>query len=85
MQLAEECQQSTGSDTPPTAIIIIMGTQFSGSVPLGEFTVLVANASGIYTFVEGKTNDTLYTAARDGETYNVKIPNPGARTGFFRS
>lgn len=86
LQLSEECQQSTqGPVGGPTPITIIANVPFTGSVPLGNFIVLVANASGIYRFVEGKTNDTIYQASRDGDTYDVKIPNPGARTGFFRS
>lgn len=59
------------------------GTQFSGDIVLGTLTILLANASGIYTLVKGKTSDTLYSSARDGTTYNVKIPNPFARTGFI--
>lgn len=86
LQLAEECQESTQSPSnEPIPITIIRGARFGGSVVLGNFIVVVANASGIYKFVTGKTNDTLYTADRDGTTYDVKIPNPGARTGFFRS
>jgi hypothetical protein len=86
LELAEECQGSTGTDgTTPTVVVIVVGTQFSGTVALGNFTILVANGSGLYRFTLGKTNDTLYSAARDGSTYDVKIPNPGAKTGFFRS
>ena len=84
---AEECQESQ-QDDPPVNIVIICGdptgTQFTGSVPLGNFTIIVANASGIYRLVDGKTNDTLYATARDGSTYDVKIPNPLGKTGFFR-
>jgi hypothetical protein len=86
-ELAEQCQQSSG--VPPEIPIIIIcgdpGTQFSGSVPLGSFTIIVANGSGLYRLTNGKANDTLYTAARDGTTYDVKIPFPGGKTGFFRS
>lgn len=59
------------------------GTQFSGSVSLGTLNILLTNASGIYTLVPGKTNDTLYSSLRDGTTRNVKIPNPFAKTGFI--
>lgn len=87
LSLAEECQQSTGEE--PTSeipvIVICGGPGFSGTVALANFTILVSNGSGIYRFVLGKTNDTLYTAERDGTTYDVKIPNPGGKTGFFRS
>lgn len=83
---AEECQATAGTDgDDPTEVVIIAGTQFSGTVTLGNFTILVANGSGIYRFVLGKAEDTIYAAARDGTTYDVKIPNPGGKTGFFRS
>lgn len=59
------------------------GTQFSGTVALGTLTVLNTNASGLYTLVPGKTNDTLYRNARDGTTRDVAIPNPRVRTGFL--
>jgi len=59
------------------------GTQFSGSVTLGVLNVLLTNASGIYTLVPGKTNDTLYKTARDGTTRDVRIPTPFAKTGFI--
>jgi hypothetical protein len=45
----------------------------------------VAEASGIYELVDGKLTDTLYASARDGESYEVKIPNPNGKSGFFRS
>lgn len=86
LALSEACQQTTQSDPEvPPVIVVVCGTQFGGTVTLGTLTVLVAEASGIYRFVDGKTNDTLYATARDGTTYDVKIPNPGAKTGFFRS
>lgn len=86
LQLAEECQQSTGTTgETTTTVVIYCGTQFGGSVELGSFNILVANGSGIYRFTMGKTNDTVYKADRDGTTYDVKIPNPGGTTGFFRS
>lgn len=87
-EYAEACIQSTG-ETPdvPIPIVIIYSdpTQFDGTVPLGNFVVIIANASGIYRLVAGKASDTLYSSARDGTTYNVKIPNPFGKTGFFRS
>jgi hypothetical protein len=81
LEAAEACQAAS----PGPTITVIGGTTFGGTVPLGTLTILTANASGIYTFVFGKTNDTIYTPARDGTTYDVKIPNPGAKTAFFRS
>jgi len=59
------------------------GVQFSGTITLGSLTILLTNASGIYTLVPGKTNDTLYDSARDGTTRNVRIPDPFAKTGFI--
>lgn len=86
IEAAEACNESAPTTTPPpTVTVIAKGTQFSGSVELGTFTIIEAEGSGLYRFVIGKTNDTLYTAERDGTTYDVKIPNPGAKTGFFRS
>lgn len=86
LQLAEECQQSTQepSDTP-VPVVLVVGTQFSGNVLLGNFVVIVANGSGLYKFDLNQTHDELYSTSRDGTTYNVKIPNPGGKTGFFRS
>jgi hypothetical protein len=59
------------------------GIQFSGDITLGSYTILVADASGIYTIVPGKTDDTLYKSARDGTTFDVKIPDPFIKTGFI--
>lgn len=86
IDLAEECNESTHEPPGNVPIIIICGgPPFSGSVPLGTFTILETNGSGVYQFQNGKTNDTLYSSTRDGTTYNVKIPNPFGKTGFFRS
>lgn len=82
LELAEACQESAPEGT---ITIFVTGTQFSGSVALGNFVILEAEGSGIYRFVANKRNDTLYSTARDGSTYDVKIPNPGGKTGFFRS
>jgi hypothetical protein len=83
---AEACNAAApGTVPPPTVTLVVSGTQFSGSVELGTFTIIVAEGSGLYRFVMNKTNDTIYTAERDGTTYDVKIPDPGAKTGFFRS
>lgn len=86
LQLAEECQQS--SHNPPdidVPVVLIAGTQFGGTVVLGNFVIINADGSGLYKFTIGQTHDTLYHGDRDGTTYNVKIPNPGGKTGFFRS
>jgi len=87
LEEGEDCIQSV-DDPSPTNIVIICGTpgnEFTGSVPLGSFTILLAEASGIYQLVDGKEEDTLYSSERDGTTYDVKIPNPNGKTGFFRS
>lgn len=89
-ELTEECLGSVmdpPTDTPEIVIIVKdpTGTQFIGNVPLGNFIILVANGSGIYRLVNGKTNDTLYRSTRNGTTYDVKIPNPFGKTGFFRN
>lgn len=85
LQLAEECQQSSGEPPEVPIVVVCGGPGFSGTVTLGNFTIIVANGSGLYRFEIGKRNDTLYKADRDGSTYDVKIPNPGGKTGFFRS
>jgi len=88
LEAAEACIGTTGELPTSTVIILIAadpGTQFAGSVPLGTFTILVADATGMYRLVPGKINDTLYSSARDGTTYDVKIPDPFGKTGFFRS
>jgi len=86
LELAEACHESSGTTTTPTVIVVVCGGPgFSGTVTLGNFVILTTNGSGLYRFVLGKTNDTIYQSTRDGETYDVKIPNPSAKTGFFRS
>jgi hypothetical protein len=67
--------------TTDVSIQLIFPTEFGGSVVAGSLEVLFANASGIYTIVPNKRNDTLYD--RDtGETIDYPIPTPFARTGF---
>lgn len=64
--------------------IYIVPVTFSGSaVLLGSLTLLFEDTTGIYTFVNNKSNDTLYDGARDGTTNDVKIPDPFAKTGFI--
>lgn len=82
LELAEACHESA---PPGPTTVIITGTQFSGSVVLGELEILEAEGSGIYRFIPNQRHDSLYASARDGTTYDVKIPNPSAKTGFFRS
>jgi hypothetical protein len=86
IEAAEACNEAQPPTvSPPVVVIVVNGRQFSGSVPLGIFTIIESEGSGLYRFVIGETHDTLYTAERDGTTYDVKIPNPGGKTGFFRS
>lgn len=75
---------SFGIHTPTTLTITITSTQFSGSVTLGTLiTIYFTSGSGIYTFVTGKLNDTVYIEADLPNTVDIKIPDPGGRTGFF--
>jgi hypothetical protein len=83
----------------PTSLTFVIpsGVNFSGiiyvtaNLPLGEsvfvgsLTYVFENASGIYTLIKNKTNDTLYDGIRDGTTRNVKIPNPFIKTGYVGS
>lgn len=87
-EFAEACFESTAAPPGETPIVIICsspGNQFDGSIILANFVILNFEGSGIYKLVPGKTNDTLYSSSRDGSTYDVKIPNPFGKTGFFRS
>jgi hypothetical protein len=60
------------------------GVQFSGSVMLGSFTVVIADASGIYRLDNTAHNDTLYISASVGpETEVVAIPTPFFSTGYI--
>lgn len=57
---------------------------FSGSVFLGTLlTIFFTDATGIYTLVPNKTNDTLYINNIPPQTVAVKIPDPFAKTGFI--
>lgn len=65
-------------------VLTLAGLTFSGTVALGTLSVLLANASGIYILVQGKTNDTLYIAnGALPDTHNVAIPTPKFKTGFI--
>lgn len=52
------------------------------TMTLDALEVLVADASGVYTLVKNKKDDTLYNRETE-DTTDVKIPNPFARTGFI--
>jgi hypothetical protein len=71
---------------PPNNQKDIDVTVFSGRVPLGTVTVVVANLSGIYTFNEDVHTDTLYartTTSTTVTTQAVAIPAPMFVTSFF--
>jgi hypothetical protein len=71
----------TGS--PGTVAVVITSTQFSGSVTLGNLaTIFFLNATGIYTLVPGKTDDTVYDNDNGG-TIDTNIPDPFFKTGFI--
>lgn len=61
----------------------VVGTYFTGTATIGTFTIIVANASGIYRIVLNKTNDTIYIDHTTGQTTDVAIPQPFFKTGFI--
>ena len=73
-------------DLPPwvPGLYTIVGTTFSGSVPLGSLYILIENGSGIYSIVAGKTSDTIYiNSPGNNQTMDFKIPNPFFKTGLI--
>lgn len=70
---------------PFNSLATIQGTSFSGSIVLGNLIIWIANPSGMYQIVPGKTHDTVYldSGSQEGETGNVAIPNPFIETGFI--
>jgi hypothetical protein len=66
-----------------STIISIEGTQFSGSAVLASALILLADSSGIYSIIDGKTSDTLYVGNGSSLTEDNKIPDPFAKTGFI--
>jgi len=56
----------------------------SGQVDTGGAAVVMfqGDPSGLYTFVEGKTNDTLYERIGAEDTEDVQIPEPFFKTPF---
>lgn len=71
---------------PP--VIILIGTfdyTMVGGIDLGGTPTLqfIGNPSGIYTLVQGKTNDTLLERIPASGTQDVKIPDPFIKTAFF--
>lgn len=67
----------------PQVIMIPDGTQFDGAIPLGALTIYFEDTSGLYKIVKNKKTDTKYNPERDGETTEVKIPDPMGRTGYI--
>jgi len=67
---------------PITMIVQIVSTKFTGSVLLGTFEIMIADASGIYNITPNKTSDTLYSQ-NSLTTEEVKIPTPFIKTGFI--
>lgn len=62
---------------------LLIGTEFGGhQYVLGPFVYILADPSGLYQIVTGKTNDTLYVD-HSTMTQNVAIPNPFIKTGFL--
>lgn len=51
------------------------------TLELGSLEILIADGSGIYTLSSTARNDTVYRRA-EGDTVEVKIPNPFIDTGF---
>lgn len=72
---------SVGGGTPWTAVGGAPTCSACLTLTLGELTILVANASGIYTLSPGKLNDTVYRRAT-ADTTEIKIPNPLVKIGF---
>jgi len=61
-------------------------TMFIGSVLLAQVNIQLVNGSGVYTLVPGKTNDTYYDrSVSPVDTLDLKIPDPFAKSGFFKS
>lgn len=68
-----------------TAAINITSTEFSGSIALGSLSILIANASGIYTISTNSRHDTVYidSSGATNDTGDVAIPDPYFKTGFI--
>lgn len=57
--------------------------EFSGFAPfMLPITIILADPSGLYELIPGKTADTLYVDHSTG-TMDVAIPNPFIKTGFI--
>lgn len=65
-----------------TGSVYLLSTAFSGYVFVAPLSILVADASGIYRIVPGKTDDTIYTGTSNN-TEEVAIPRPLIKTGFI--
>lgn len=67
-----------GEETANLTIIGSGGMDLGGAADL----VFISNASGIYTLVPNKREDTLYDRVLD-TTIDVKIPDPFIKTGYI--
>jgi hypothetical protein len=63
--------------------VTVRGKQFKGVKFVAAFTVIYAEASGIYELVPSKSNDTLYIHDVEETTEDFAIPEPFAKTGFI--
>lgn len=64
-----------------TVKVKVVGTTFSGTVTLGTLNILIADVTGMYVMIKDKRSDTVYD--RTGDTREIKIPDPFAKTGFI--
>lgn len=71
-------------ETPATVVVNGIGTIFGGIVTLGIIpTIFFTAGSGIYRVVNGKVNDTVYITDSGGDTIDITIPRPFAKTGYI--
>lgn len=66
-------------DPGDIAVFAEGGLEIGGNPPV----IALRDLSGIYTLVDGKTNDTLYDRQTGQTNIDVKIPNPKFRTGYI--
>lgn len=67
----------------PTIKVEVIGTEFSGSIPIGTLTVTTADLSGIYQLDITAHSDTLYDRSSGISTQEVAIPAPYLSTYFI--
>ena len=59
------------------------GVEVGGGIVGTNNLVLSVDASGIYTLIKDKSDDTLYQRDSSDETIDVKIPDPFVKTGYL--